>query len=342
MARLPRLYAEGILYYVTSKGGAANIFKDSSDYEEYLSLVNKYKKQYGFKLFSYVLLPTHLHLLIELKNNVGISNIMHDTNSLYTKKYNERYGKKGHLFQGRFKAVFAEKETHLLQLTRHVHLNPKRLNLVENPEDYQYSSHHQYVNPAKRFYPDLQEEAEEVFNVLGGREDTFQEYVAGASRKETDDFKKSMGKRRVLGRKVFHDKIKKAIEEAAREQETAPSNKARMLYLLAGGTFVLIAAITIGYFHHQTVTIKSKYDKTVSLYKKTLAMLEHQKEGALSSAQEREDYLWKIRLTEKALEDAQKEREQALSEQKELEGYSWRSGLNRLADLKSRISQRML
>ena len=164
MGRFPRVYIEGVLYYVTSKGGhGQDTFTHLDDYKEYVELIDKYKKQYGFNLFSYALMPNHLHMLIELKENIGISNIMHDINSLYTKKFNSRYNRKGHLFQERFKAVIAEKEAHLLQLVRHIHLNPVRMGMVEKPEDYPHSSHNKYLDQDKRSHPDMNREVEEVF-----------------------------------------------------------------------------------------------------------------------------------------------------------------------------------
>ena len=178
MGRLPRVYIEGILYYVTSKSvHGQNLFVDPSDYEQYLSLINEYKKQYGFKLFSYVLLPAHMHLLIELKNNISISNIMHDINSLYTKMFNSRHNKKGHLFQERFKTVLTEKETYLLPLVRHSHLNSQRVKLAHDPQDYPYSSYSRFLNAEKRQYPDMREEIEEIFTMLKGREAAFAEYI---------------------------------------------------------------------------------------------------------------------------------------------------------------------
>ena len=63
----------------------------------YLDLIKKYKDQYGFKIFSYILMPNQLSLLLELKEETTISVIMHDLTSSYTKYYNSRYNRKGHL-----------------------------------------------------------------------------------------------------------------------------------------------------------------------------------------------------------------------------------------------------
>lgn len=325
MARLPRVYIEGILCYVTSKAGhSQNIFIETSDYKEYISLIDKYKIQYGFKLFSYVLLPSHLHLLIELRNNIGISNIMHDINSLYTKIFNSRYNRKGHLFQERFKATFAEKESYLLPLIRHVLLNPQSLGIVKEPRDYAYSSYAGFIDPAKRLYPNMQDEVEEVFGLLEGREDAFEAYVRDFKQVEADDLRKKLRNKRILGSKSFIARIKKTIEQSAKkEREGRLPKRSLTPYIMIAGFFMLLASLITGYFYKQSTAIKTEYDNTILLYKKTLEMLERERKGVVGAKEEVEEYAWKIRLTEEALKDAEKKRTEAIEAQKEIEGYEW-------------------
>jgi hypothetical protein len=67
---------------------------------------------------------------------------MRQLNGVYTQKYNWRYRKTGHLFQGRYKAIIIKKDSYLLELCRYVVLNPVRAHMVENPEDWRWSSYH--------------------------------------------------------------------------------------------------------------------------------------------------------------------------------------------------------
>jgi len=85
MPRLPRVNIEGSLYYITSRGGSNKpLFYDNQDFEIYRELLSRYKDQFKFKLFAYVLMASHIHLLIELTGSATISEIMHSINSLYT------------------------------------------------------------------------------------------------------------------------------------------------------------------------------------------------------------------------------------------------------------------
>lgn len=325
MARLPRVYIEGILYYVTSKSGhQQNLFEDPKDYDNYTGLIETYKKQYGFRLYSYVLMPTHLHLLIELKNNIPISNIMHDLNSLYTKTYNSRYGTKGHLFQERFKTVYAEKLPYLLPLTRNIHLHPKQAKLVEDLKDYSYSSYPRYIDASKRVYPDMRSEIDEVFGILGGKEKEFGKYVESSDTKETSSFKKKLHQKRILGSEEFEIHIKETIDKLAEQQKKVPeARRMRMSYALIGAFIAISSALTGVYFYRQNTNLMTTLDKTIAMYDSTLQMLKKERDRALQENLDAGQYTWKIRLAEKALEDLKEQKVLATEAEKELEGYAW-------------------
>ena len=49
---------------------------------------------------------------------------MRQLNGVYTQSMNRRYQRVGHVFQGRYKAIVVNRESHLLELLRYVVLNP--------------------------------------------------------------------------------------------------------------------------------------------------------------------------------------------------------------------------
>jgi len=329
MARLPRIYVEGVLYYVTSRGGHNQaIFKTPADYIEYIGLISKYKAQYGFKLFAFALLPTHLHMLIELKNNIGISNIMHDINSLYTKMFNSKYNTKGHLFEARFKTAFAEKEGLLPELVRHIHLNAQRERIVYDPKDYPFSSHEKYMDASKRQGPDMAEEIEEVLGangrspLQGEREETFEAFVKGASKKEMNEMKKRLTKR-VLGTKAFVDRIKKVMAKSANESyPTKRLARVHKMYITTSAVMMFVVVMAAGIFTMKHTELVSEYDQTLEIYGRTLKMLETAQAKAIGANESVEDYEWKIRVAEEAIAGLKREREDALRQARELEGRS--------------------
>jgi putative transposase len=85
-------------------------------------------------------MDNHYHLMIETPDG-NLSLGMRQLNGVYTQARNKRYNKTGHLFQGRFKAILIQKDSHLLEVSRYVVLNPVRARTVEKPEDWKWSSY---------------------------------------------------------------------------------------------------------------------------------------------------------------------------------------------------------
>ena len=57
----------------------------------------------------------------------------------------------GQLFRGRYKAIVVAEDRYLLQLVRYIHRNPVRATMVNNAEDYSWSSHKGYLSIANRW-----------------------------------------------------------------------------------------------------------------------------------------------------------------------------------------------
>jgi hypothetical protein len=85
-------------------------------------------------------MTNHYHLLIETPDG-KLSIGMRQLNGVFTQFVNKRHGRTGHLFQGRYKAILIQKDSHLLEVCRYVVLNPVRATMVEKPEEYPWSSY---------------------------------------------------------------------------------------------------------------------------------------------------------------------------------------------------------
>ena len=145
MARPPRLHFSGALYHVISRGNRKQVlFQDASDYRKYQERLTHYLVRYKCLLYAYVLMPNHVHLLMEV-GAVPLSRLMQGLQFTYAQYFNKKYQAVGHLFQGRYKAILCEKEAYLLELARYIHLNPVRAGLVKRPEEYRWSSYPVYL-----------------------------------------------------------------------------------------------------------------------------------------------------------------------------------------------------
>lgn len=149
MARALRIEYEGAVYHVTVRGNERRkIFFSKRDYEKFKEYLGEAKEKYRFVLHAYVLMTNHYHLIFETPEK-NLSKIMHYLNSSYTTYTNIKRKRSGHLFQGRYKAILVDKDSYLLELSRYLHLNPVRANMVEKPEGYPYSSYGSYITEDK-------------------------------------------------------------------------------------------------------------------------------------------------------------------------------------------------
>jgi len=155
MSRKPRIELEGGLYHLITRGNnRRRIFGDVHDYHEMLKLIADTKTKLPFYLYAYCLMPNHVHLLAERQQD-AISRIMQRVLTRYSRYYNRKNGRVGHLFQKRYKAILCQSDQYLAELIRYIHLNPVRAKIVSNPAAFRYSSHRAYVGMEKSSLVDM-------------------------------------------------------------------------------------------------------------------------------------------------------------------------------------------
>jgi REP element-mobilizing transposase RayT len=137
MARPLRIEYPDAVYHVTTRGSAREpIFEDSFDREAFLEILIQSKNSYDVRIFAYVLMDNHFHLLLETpKANLG--QFMRRFNITYTSYFNRTHKRVGHLYQGRYKSILVDRENYLSELSRYIHLNPIRTKSIEKrtPEE---------------------------------------------------------------------------------------------------------------------------------------------------------------------------------------------------------------
>lgn len=145
MPRTARVQFEGATYHILNRGNnRESIFINEADYLLYLQLLERYCEEFNVLLYAYVLMPNHLHLLLETPSG-SIVDFMRSLNTCYTMRFNRKNGRIGHVFQGRYKSFIVDKDNYLLELSRYIHLNPVRAGIVKDPKDYRWSSYRDYV-----------------------------------------------------------------------------------------------------------------------------------------------------------------------------------------------------
>ncbi|MFQ5951855.1 MAG: transposase [Candidatus Omnitrophota bacterium] len=86
-------------------------------------------------------MENHVHIILEPSCKLTIRKIMQGVNLSYSKWFNTKYDKCGHLWQGRFKSFVIQKDQYLLNCITYVEHNPARSEICQRAEDYPWSSY---------------------------------------------------------------------------------------------------------------------------------------------------------------------------------------------------------
>ena len=141
MARPLRIQYPGAVYHITCQGNAGEaVFRGPEDRETFLQVFHQVIERQGWICHAYCLMDYHYHILVETPQS-NLSRGMQLLNGIYTQTFNRAHNRSGHLLEGRFKAVLVEKGQHMLELARHVVLNPVRAGVARSARDWRWSSY---------------------------------------------------------------------------------------------------------------------------------------------------------------------------------------------------------
>jgi|SRR3989344_417453 len=98
------------------------------------------------ELVAFCIMPNHFHLIVKELEEKGIAAYMQRVLTAYSKYYNTKYNKTGHVFQGPYQAVHIEDDRQLLYLSAYIHRNPRELiNWLNKEDKYQWSSYQDHI-----------------------------------------------------------------------------------------------------------------------------------------------------------------------------------------------------
>ncbi|MGR8953686.1 MAG: transposase [Gammaproteobacteria bacterium] len=146
MARLPRLDLPQVPQHIVQRGNNRQpIFFHEDDYGVYLEYLCEALVKNNCRLYAFVLMTNHVHLLALGETSSGVSSLMQSVGRRYVRYVNGLYRRTGTLFEGRFKSSLVDSECYLLTCMRYIELNSVRAGMVTKPEDYRWSSHQHHI-----------------------------------------------------------------------------------------------------------------------------------------------------------------------------------------------------
>jgi putative transposase len=149
-------FAEQEFYHVYNRGNSKQIiFKSESDFDRFKKLLYIANNTHSFvmreldevsvfdiereqqlvHIGAYCLMPNHFHLLVTPAQDGGVSRFMLKLATSYASYFNKKYFRTGGLFEGKYKARWADSDRYLKYLFSYIHLNPYR-SKVEDARNY--------------------------------------------------------------------------------------------------------------------------------------------------------------------------------------------------------------
>ena len=143
MPRQARKKSETGLYHLITKGNGSQIlFTDRSDHLLYLSLLERFSREFSVIVHAYCLMNNHVHLIVRDEND-NLSTFMRKLDTSYSMYFNKKYERSGHLFHDRYKSEAIGTDNYLLTAFRYVLNNPQKAGIC--PADkYEWNSYHFY------------------------------------------------------------------------------------------------------------------------------------------------------------------------------------------------------
>jgi putative transposase len=136
---MPRSELTDGQFHLTACGaGGAHIFVTDLDRVEFLRGLDVTIDRTGWELLAYCLMGTHYHLVIEAKA-ATLPDAMKWLNGVYSRRFNKRYERRGHLLGARYDVWLMRDERHFRATIKYVLNNPVRAGLCGAADEWPWS-----------------------------------------------------------------------------------------------------------------------------------------------------------------------------------------------------------
>lgn len=143
MARLPRLALAGQAHLVLLRAAPGQaLFVDDADRRVFMTALLEALRQRHAALHAYALHPGHVHLLVTPSTDAGLGLVIQDLGRRYVALFNHRHGRRGSLWQGRFRAAIVEPGARLLEALLYIDAPAQRGDDPAAPGPWSSARHH--------------------------------------------------------------------------------------------------------------------------------------------------------------------------------------------------------
>ena len=214
MPRTSRVVLANYPHHIIQRGHNKQVvFAATEDYEYYFNNLKEWKKKLGCRIYAYCLMTNHIHLIIDPGDNAdNLALFMKRISGRQTRYINRIEGRRGTLWEGRYKSSAIDKDDYLLACCRYVELNPVRAGLVDDPEKYKWSSYRNKVGIEKLSWLDLDPCYMQLGNTMKEREKLYSQFVKEViSKEEIERIREAAQRGQLTGSNYFIEKVAEKI-----------------------------------------------------------------------------------------------------------------------------------
>jgi putative transposase len=145
MTRPKKQHRPGGIHYVVLFGnGGQEIFQDDADRQNFLDLLAVAQARCNAQILAFCLGRRDARLVVRVAD-VPVGRLVQRVATQYSRNNHAKYATAGYLFQHPHRAYLLDGTTHLLDITRHVHLAPLEMEITDDLDGYRWCSHRAYL-----------------------------------------------------------------------------------------------------------------------------------------------------------------------------------------------------
>lgn len=157
MPRKPRIFGNGIGYHAILRCNNRERLLYDDEFKHFLNLLQQYRAKFSFKIYDYVLMQSHVHLLLSTHEGNTLDVAMGEFCLAFSKHYNDRNERSGHFWRERYWCRVVTDDRYALACLRYFARNPLKAGLVARPEQWMWGGCRFYAgmecNPLLEHHP---------------------------------------------------------------------------------------------------------------------------------------------------------------------------------------------
>ena len=141
MPRPPRFTYPRAVHHVTLRCNNREFLFAEPWFARFIELLQEARTSFPIRLFHYCVMTNHVHLLLQVGHGDTLPRVMHWLSTSFVRRFNKATGRRGHLWEARYRSTIVEQATYFLRCMAYVDLNPVRARMVAAPADYPWCGH---------------------------------------------------------------------------------------------------------------------------------------------------------------------------------------------------------